>query len=687
MTAATYSATAGRLLDRTIDRAAAAELRTHRQFAEDELVIPEGKYCGERWRPDVQPWTGLWLDALDSGRWPRAALTGCVQGGKSLFGQAEPTLKHLFDGAGETVIFAANTEDEAKAKFRKEVLPVILASPRLRRQYPDAGAGSRGGIPTQLHFKNGAVLIFMSGSGGDSTRSSETARVLLVTEADKMDRARETSRETAPVRQLEGRTFSWDEVERQIYLECTVSIPDGVIWQEYENGTRSRIVCQCKACREWCTPEREQLRGWQEAETKHEARLEAEWVCPGCGVIWDDDDRVRMNRRAKLLHRGQKIDKRGRISGEPEPTDTLSFRFNAFNNLFWSTATIAAAEWDAARDVDEDSAERRMRQFYWAIPYAPPEIDLVPLDARTLKRRTITRYPRGLLPDATKFLSVGVDLGKWSGWFVVVAWYADEAGLFRGHIPDYGAIEIPSGSMGVELAIRSALAEFRERVEGGGWIQADGTRRIPDQVWIDARYQREHKGAPAVVCEFARDAGARWRPAMGVGFGQGGQEHYNRPKKTGAIVKLVGDGYHVEWVPKDQVHVAMVDANRWKSFGHERLGVPFDPLDPTAVPVGAVTLFASSDRNEHLTFTKHITAERAQQETVPGVGLVTKWVREGRRANHYLDAYYLSCAAGHLCGVRIGTRPPAPAPPRRPLSTPASSAGLGPGWRPRGFGG
>ena len=186
-----------------------------------------------------------------------------------------------------------------------------------------------------------------------------------------------------------------------------------------------------------------------------------------------------------------------------------------------------------------------------------------------------------------------------------------------------------------------------------------------------------------MVCEFARDAGPRWRPAMGYGFGQQGRQHYNRPKKTGAVIKHIGDSYHLEWVPKDQVHVAMVDANRWKSFAHERLAVPFDPLAPSEIPVGAVTLFASSDANEHTTLIKHLTAEKAQQETIPGVGLVTKGIREGRRANHYLDAYYLACAAGHLCGVRIGTRPPAAPPPRRIPST--TAAGLGPGWRPKGF--
>lgn len=678
MTALVLSPASVRLLERCVDRCHAPRLRTHAQFVRDELVIPEGKYEGEAYCPETQPWTGLWLEALDSGRWNRAALLGCVQGGKSLFGQAEPALKHLFDGPGERVIFSAKTVDDAKGKYRKELLPVIRSSPRLRAFLPDEGAGSRGGIPEQIHFKNGTVLIFMSGSGGDASRSSETSRVLLATEVDKYDTSSEGSRETAPIRQLEARLLSYDEDERQAYMECTVSIEQGVIWQEYLSGTQSRIVCRCPGCRRWLTPEREQLSGWQDAETKQEARDEACWVCPECGVIWDDADRREMNRGAKLVHRGQAIDEEGVITGEPAPTDTLGFRFNAFNNMFWSTAAIAAAEWEAARDVDEDSAERRMRQFYWAIPYQPPEVDLVPLDSKILKRRTLRLCPRGLCPEGTEYLTVGMDMGKWMGWWLAVAWYPGP----RAHVVDYGALEIPSGSMGVELAMQSALREFRERVEETGWLQQDGTRRVPDQVWIDARYQGG-KSTATPILDFCRLAGARWRPAMGFGFGQEHAQWYNRPKSTGATVKLIGDDFHIEWSGKDRVHVVQVNSDAWKSFAHERLAVPFDPLAHQEIPVGAMTLYASPDANEHTTLIKHLTAERAQEEIIPGKGPVTKWIHEGRRANHYLDTLYLACASGNLCGVRIGVEKPVAV--ARPVAREVGTSGLGPGWRPRGF--
>jgi len=52
------------------------------------------------------------------------------------------------------------------------------------------------------------------------------------------------------------------------------------------------------------------------------------------------------------------------------------------------------------------------------------------------------------------------------------------------------------------------------------------------------------------------------------------------------------------------------------------------------------------------------------EEFISGKGLVTKWECL-RRSNHWLDALYNACAAGHLCGVRLlGGEPVAPQPVR-----------------------
>ena len=62
--------------------------------------------------------------------------------------------------------------------------------------------------------------------------------------------------------------------------------------------------------------------------------------------------------------------------------------------------------------------------------------------------------------------------------------------------------------------------------------------------------------------------------------------------------------------------------------------------------------FFSAMPQEHLALAKHLTAERKTEEFVAGKGVAVKWERL-RRQNHWFDALYNACAAGHLCGVRL----------------------------------
>jgi nitrous oxide reductase accessory protein NosL len=84
---------------------------------------------------------------------------------------------------------------------------------------------------------------------------------------------------------------------------------------------------------------------------------------------------------------------------------------------------------------------------------------------------------------------------------------------------------------------------------------------------------------------------------------------------------------------------------------HQRLTTPL------ANP-GAITLFHGKP-NEHLALAKHLTAEVKTEEFVTGKGVVTKWEKRNKH-NHWFDALYNACVAGHYCGVRLVEEPPKP---------------------------
>ena len=190
-----------------IDQAKSRRLRSMRQFAEEEIIIPDGPYTGRRFRASRQPYTRLWFDAVDSGLWSRCVATGPTQSGKTLSGFVIPTLYHLFE-FGETVILGLPDMDMAADKWNKDILPVIEQS-RYRDLMPQRGGGSRGGRVESLTFRNGATLKFMSGGGSDKSRAGFTSRVVVVTETDGMDQPGATSRESDKITQPHQRYAAW----------------------------------------------------------------------------------------------------------------------------------------------------------------------------------------------------------------------------------------------------------------------------------------------------------------------------------------------------------------------------------------------------------------------------------------------------------------------------------------------
>ena len=627
-----------------------ARLRTMRQFAEDEIIIPEGPFNGRRFRCSRQPYTGLWLDQIDSGRWTRHVATGPTQSGKTLACFIVPLLYHLFE-IGETVICGLPDMSMAADKWRVDILPVIERC-RYRDLLPSRGAASRGGKAESIQFGNGATLKFMSGGGGDKSRAGFTSRVVVITETDGLDMAGSSSRESDKITQLEARTRAYG-ARKRIYMECTVSTEQGRTWQEYQRGTQSQIILPCPHCSKWVSPEREHLVQWREATSQMEARSSAAFACPACGEFWSHKDRLEANEGCRLVHAGQHIDAEGQTQGDPPQTDTLGFRWSGVNNLFLDAGEIAADEWRASRTPDEENAEREMRQFVWCLPVSPSKWEHTSLMVSELTART-RRLARGVVPGDATHLTAAVDIGKYLTHWVVVAWSTQATG----HVVDYGRIEVASDSLGVEQAVLVSLREFRNMIKDGWPIEGSTTVKAVDQAWIDAGYMTE------VVYAFCREALTPFRPAVGRGASQQHRQWYNRPTQTNSLVKHLGEGFHISWLPAEKLHLVEVNADHWKTWVHARLSSPL-------VSAGSMTFFEAGP-HEHLSLAKHLTAETKTEEFVAGKGVVVKWERL-RRQNHWFDALYNACAAGYFAGVRLVEEPK---PQPKPRQTPVINAGM-----------
>lgn len=608
-----------------------------RAWAESTIIVPDGPYKGERFSCDTQPFSGLFFDEIDSGKWERIAATGPTQTGKTLISFVIPVLHHLA-AIGETVVAGLPLMDIAHDKWAEDFTPVIEASPELRSMLPARGEGSRGGkVKSRVKFTNGATLRFMSGGGKDKSRAAFTSRVLAVTEVDGLDESGTTSREADKLKQMEARLRAYLAVGIREYLECTVSTTDGRIWQEYLAGTQSRIARPCPHCGAYVTLEREHLKGWQDAENELEAREGSQWTCPECEAAWTEEERYAANLQSVLVHRGQEVTPDGKVVGAPPQTRTLGFRWTAVDNHFATAADVGADEWGANREVDRDNAERELCQFVHCIPYEEPEVELTPLDPKTVAKRT-AGFKKGIIPAECVGVSVGVDTGKRKLHWTAAAWMADA----RGFIVDYGEQSVPADTIGVERGLIKALGELQTYLDSG-WQSSDGRRFIPNQIWIDSGWH-QHTDAVYRFCQQAsaecRRGGERYRPSKGFGEGQRGTTRYYAPKAIGKEVRRIEKEFHLSWLQRARQMVAHVNADHWKSELHHRLAM--SPDEP-----GAIVLYETADPGEHREFSEQLAAERQVEKWREGRGSAIVWERI-RRANHFLDATYAATAAGHL---------------------------------------
>lgn len=618
---------------------------TYKQFLERNVVIPDGKYKGLRFRVDRQPVIGLWIDAIDSGKFNEFYFTAPSQFGKTLIAFVGLLLWHTCERA-ENYVLGVPFSDMAANKWELDVLPVMEASPQLRRLKPTSGAGSSGGkIRDMVTLRNGVAIKLMSAGSQDTGKAGFTSRVLGVTEAARFSTAGESSVEADPLRQLRARQRSYEENERCTYVEGTVTVETDLPWRIKPISSDSRILTPCPHCEQWIAPERDNLVGWSECKSENEAGDNAYWSCPECGERISEDDRRSSLLAAQLVHAGQSVDKKGRIVGEARATSRLFFRAAAFHNLFLSAASIARDEWRAEQipedSIERHSADRELCQFVHCVPYVEPMFaDDLSLDKKQIAGRRL-ELPMHLLPSDTKWLTIGADVGEKRCWWLALATREDPAGNIFRHVPAYGEVEVPSDRMPLDQAIRHALQQMHDLFQSGFVVDGTATRRRPDQEWYDCNFQTD------AVLGFIKEINAKafgrqnkFSPWIG-GFGRGSttmsKTQFHSPRKTGNEVRDIDPSglWYVERHARTRTYAALWDSDRskWQVQQALTLAAFTDPNDPTHQTPGSVTLFAGTTKI-HEKFSQHIYNERL--ETVKTIrGEKRSWVRHG--ANHYLD--------------------------------------------------
>jgi phage terminase large subunit GpA-like protein len=305
-----------------------------------------------------------------------------------------------------------------------------------------------------------------------------------------------------------------------------------------------------------------------------------------------------------------------------------------------------------------------MRQFVWALPYIPPEIDLTPLDPAEVRARKQSLLTRGSVPDDCIGIVVGIDTGKRRLHWTAMAVMPEG----RRVIIEYGEQPTDADTLGVFRGLLEAFRKLRDYIETAWKVP-------PAQVWVDSGWH-EHTDAVYALCEEANGdvpyTQARWRAEKGQGEGQR-MTRYVTPagRKKNPDVVYVGKEYDIRYPRRNGkripgVFIVLVNADHWKSELHQGLTIPTDQP-------GAVTLYDDPSPDAHADFVTMLVAERQVEKFIKGRGSVITWERISRN-NHGLDSSYAAMAAADFVAAQAATAKPVD-PSNRPTARELAARG------------
>lgn len=639
-----------------LQRAKKAQLRSRLDFALEELVIPEGVHKGELLLPEFQPYAVDLLAQMDATSKRHYAVSGCVQSGKTLIGLVATTCWHLFE-LGHTVIYGVPEMKMARKKWLKELLPVIQMNPRLRRHLPKSGSGSQGGFDGSIHFENGATLEFMGATGNDSRRSSSTAQVLVKTEVDRFDEASDSSREASPAETMEDRVASFGD-DAYIYEECTRTTTRGRINVMVNAGTRHRPHAPCPYCKRFVYPTREHLVGFEDADDIEQAIAAGCFVCPACASVLSEQDRFLMQTLAVSCARTQSVeygpDGLPVVMGELPPTHIFSYEWNGFFNRFWSTEKLVRWEWQGLVGANDENEQKQSNQKRWSVPVDPGDFELEPLTSQQVYERH-AGWPRGVLPPDATCVTAGIDVRKTQLHYVLVAWRPGGAG----HVFDYGIWDVPWRERGVREGISSAVVELTTARFAPGFVvfAEDGSprARLPCgyKLW-DLGYEVD--SVREGLKRLTKQGVKRLRGVLGRGQSEPpGRGSYVHPDRVSEERPWIGENCHLRRRADLGVVDCIANSDEWKTFVRRGVGA-----DTPAGSPGSLSAWRPQTADEKRLardFAQQICVETQVVRRVPRRGEVIVWEHLNYRPNHFGDALYYACVAGHLEGVRVAVQP------------------------------
>lgn len=375
------------------------------------------------------------------------------------------------------------------------------------------------------------------------------------------------------------------------------------IWKLWQGGTRHHFVWRCPHCEDYFVP-RSTLLVFPAGATPAEVERVAYIVCPKCGCEITDEHKPTMNANGLFVAPGQRIVD-GEVVGDPPDVNDLSMWVSGLCSPFRTFGARAASLVTAQRTGEASKIQTATNaEFGECFIERGGELP----SWEVLKGRAL-EYALGVVPDAARFLTCGVDVQKTRVVFVVRAWGPKATSWLVAHGEIMGDTSQPEVWDDLEEMLRSPI---------GG--------RLIKLVFLDSGFRPGKPFQIPVnrVYEFCR------RLRNFVFASKGASTSMIRP-----IIQAKLEVNKHGGAEKYGLDLMRLDTDHWKSFVHERLG-----WDATKAGAWHTSHEAADD------YFKQVVAEtRVISEGKP------KWLAIARD-NHYLDCEAMAAAAAYLLNAQ-----------------------------------
>ncbi len=235
---------------------------------------------------------------------------------------------HRMDDNPAPILYIGPTKSNIDKVVEPKVSKMFWEVPSLSKKM----AGGQKDTKTQKIISG--ISFRMAWAGSASEMAADSAVIVLIDERDRMEKS--VKGEGDPVELGDARSGTYPDGKTGVAstpsvgnIECKKHPKTGLehwepsdevssaIWKLWQDGTRHEWAWPCPDCKEYFIP-RLKLLSWPEDATPSIAAKQASLICPNCGSMIESIKKAWMNQRGRHVAPGQKVSKKGVVSGIAE---------------------------------------------------------------------------------------------------------------------------------------------------------------------------------------------------------------------------------------------------------------------------------------------------------------------------------------------------------------------------------